>query len=387
MFFVKEDSTVNNQTDSLNEKEHHQADEFNGFDVTLEGVSKRFQDVVAVDNVSLNVIKGEFLCILGPSGCGKTTTMRLIGGFEKPDSGIIKLAGRDVTSIPPDKRNTRMVFQNYALFPHMSVYDNVAFGLRMVRVPKNQIQEKVKESLAIVELEGYEDRKPHQLSGGQQQRIALARAIVTQPTVLLLDEPLGALDLKLRKQMQIELKKIQEEVGITFIYVTHDQDESLTMADRIAVMKDGHIEQIGTPVEIYERPVNSYVCDFVGVINMLEGVVSDNSGKNARVKLTAGAEVQLPENEDLREGQEVIIGIRPEKIVLSRSSIPEYPFSMPCEVGVIIYQGTHTGYTLKLPGGEEMNVMVQNLSGGESYSINDSIYLHWTYDAMRVFPQ
>jgi spermidine/putrescine transport system ATP-binding protein len=355
--------------------------------VTLDGVTKRFQDVVAVDNVTLNVIKGEFLCILGPSGCGKTTTMRLIAGFEKPDNGVIKLAGMDVTSIPPDKRNTRMVFQNYALFPHMSVYDNVAFGLRMARVPKNQIEEKVMESLAIVELEGYEKRKPHQLSGGQQQRIALARAIVTRPTVLLLDEPLGALDLKLRKQMQIELKTIQEEVGITFIYVTHDQDESLTMADRIAVMKDGHIEQIGTPIDIYERPINAYVCDFVGVINMLDGIVIDDSGEEIKIKLGAGTEVQLPNNHDLTEGQNVIIGVRPEKIVLSRSPNPEYPISLPCQVDVIVYQGTHTGYTLKLPDGKKMNVMVQNLSGGEYFSIKDAIHLHWTNDAIQVFPQ
>jgi spermidine/putrescine transport system ATP-binding protein len=238
--------------------------------IALEGVSKRYGGHAAVDDVSLDIGEGEFFSLLGPSGCGKTTSLRMIAGFVEPDAGRVLLRGQDVTSVPPNKRPVNMVFQQYALFPHMSVFDNVAFGLSVKGVPRKEHRERVEELLRVVSLEGYEKRRPRQLSGGQQQRVALARALVNRPAALLLDEPLGALDVKLRKQMQLELKRIQHELGTTFVYVTHDQEEALAMSDRIAVMNDGEVEQIGSPREIYEHPASDFVADFVGTINVLE---------------------------------------------------------------------------------------------------------------------
>ncbi|HEY9012138.1 MAG TPA: spermidine/putrescine ABC transporter ATP-binding protein, partial [Devosia sp.] len=242
-------------------------------DVRLDRITKRFHEVVAVDDLSLDIQHGEFFSMLGPSGCGKTTTLRMIGGFEEASEGTIYLGDADVTGLPPFKRDVNTVFQNYALFPHLTVFENVAFGLRRKKVAAGEIGTRVREMLELVELPGYEKRKPTQLSGGQQQRVALARALINHPRVLLLDEPLGALDLKLRKQMQLELKRIQTEVGITFIYVTHDQEEAMTMSDRIAVMRAGHIEQLGTSEELYERPKTAFVAGFLGVSNLLEGAV------------------------------------------------------------------------------------------------------------------
>ncbi len=242
-------------------------------EIRLTDLSKHFRDVRAVDRVSLDIRTGEFFSMLGPSGCGKTTTLRMIGGFELPTAGRIELRGRDVTMAPPDKRPVNMVFQNYALFPHLDVAGNIAFGLQRKNVDKGQIKRRVSEALDLVHLAGYDRRKPNQLSGGQQQRVALARALVNRPDVLLLDEPLGALDLKLRKALQIELKRVQSEVGITFVYVTHDQEEALTMSDRIAVMHGGKVEQLGTPEELYERPRTRFVADFIGTSNLLTGIV------------------------------------------------------------------------------------------------------------------
>ena len=242
-------------------------------DVRIERVTKRFGDFVAVDDLSLEVSRGEFFSMLGPSGCGKTTTLRMIGGFEDVTEGTIYLGDTDVTELPPFKRATNTVFQNYALFPHLSIFENIAFGLRRRKMRDAEVKEKVGTMLDLVELPGYEKRKPNQLSGGQQQRIALARALVNNPQVLLLDEPLGALDLKLRKQMQVELKRIQGEVGITFIFVTHDQEEAMTMSDRIAVLHRGQIEQLGTPEDLYERPATDFVARFLGVSNLLEAEV------------------------------------------------------------------------------------------------------------------
>src|SRR5438309_5987992 len=242
-------------------------------DVRLDDVTKRFEDVVAVDNLSLEIESGSFFALLGPSGCGKTTTLRMIGGFEQPTSGTIYLGGREVSGLPAYKRDVNTVFQSYALFPHLSVLENVAFGLRRRGVKGSEVRSSVRDILRIVGLEGMEGRRPRQLSGGQQQRVALARALVNRPRVLLLDEPLGALDLKLRKQMQLELKGIQHEVGITFVHVTHDQEEAMTMADRIAVMNAGRIEQLGTPTELYETPKTAYVAGFLGVSNLLAGTV------------------------------------------------------------------------------------------------------------------
>jgi spermidine/putrescine transport system ATP-binding protein len=278
-------------------------------DVRLEGVVKRFDDVVAVDGVSLDIPAGSFFALLGPSGCGKTTTLRMIGGFEEPDAGRIELGGRDVVGLPPYKRDVNTVFQSYALFPHLSIFENVAFGLRRRGVKGQQLRGRVTEILRRVGLEGYETRRPRQLSGGQQQRVALARALVNSPRVLLLDEPLGALDLKLRKQLQLELKALQHDLGLTFVHVTHDQEEAMTMADTIAVMNRGRVEQLGPPVELYERPATPFVAGFLGVSNLLRGTIAGPG----RVRLADGTEISVSSN--ARTG-ECAAGVRPEKIRL-----------------------------------------------------------------------
>ena len=278
-------------------------------EIQLLDLEKRFREVRAVDGVSLEVGAGEFFSLLGPSGCGKTTTLRMIGGFELPTGGRILLRGRDVTNDPPDKRPVNMVFQNYALFPHLDVGDNVAFGLRRRKVAKPEIARRVGEALELVHLNGYERRRPNQLSGGQQQRVALARALVNRPNVLLLDEPLGALDLKLRRQLQVELKRIQNEVGITFVYVTHDQEEALTMSDRIAVMHAGKVEQLGTPEELYERPTSRFVADFIGSTNLLRGRIEPDGW----VRLSSGDTARVA-HDGLATGTEVEISVRPEAI-------------------------------------------------------------------------
>src|SRR5437588_1748004 len=278
-------------------------------DIRLSNLRKRFDDVVAVDDLSLEIERGRFFALLGPSGCGKTTTLRMIGGFEEPTSGRIELGDRDVAALPPYKRDVNTVFQSYALFPHLSVFENVAFGLRRQKVRGQELQKRVHEALELVGLGMLAKRKPRQLSGGQQQRIALARALVNHPRVLLLDEPLGALDLKLRKQMQLELKRIQHEVGVTFVHVTHDQEEAMTMADAIAVMNSGRIEQLGSPRELYERPRTAFVAGFLGISNLLPGVVSGTGA----VRLDGAGEIRvaaaLPS-----EGSRVRIGVRPEKL-------------------------------------------------------------------------
>ena len=274
----------------------------------------------AVDQVSFEVAAGEFYSLLGPSGCGKTTTLRMVAGFEYPDSGEIVLAGRSMTEIPPNKRRVNTVFQHYALFPHLSVEDNVAYGLKQAKVPKAEMAERLDTALSTVRLEELRRRKPRELSGGQQQRVALARALVNEPTVLLLDEPLAALDLKLRKQMQIELKKLQERVGITFIYVTHDQEEALTLSDRIAVMSDGRILQEGTPEEIYERPRTRFVADFIGQTNFFEGRVRD-VGAVVTVEDEKGLIVHCAPSEFATPGAHVAVAIRPEKILPANGSL------------------------------------------------------------------
>jgi putative spermidine/putrescine transport system ATP-binding protein len=301
-------------------------------DVQLDGLRKTFGDVVAVDGVDLEVARGEFFTMLGPSGSGKTTTLRLIAGFERPDEGRILLAGRDVSGEPPYARDVNTVFQDYALFPHMSVGENVAYGLKVKGVPRGRRGQRVDEALETVRLSGFGGRRPAQLSGGQRQRVALARAIVNRPQVLLLDEPLGALDLKLRQEMQIELKRIQRDVGITFIYVTHDQDEALTMSDRIAVFAQGKIEQVGTPAEVYEHPRTEFVAGFVGVSNVLE-----------------------------REGKR--ISVRPEKIRIldERDRTEPGAHVEPGQIREVVYAGMATRYIVELEAGGELTVLVQNL--------------------------
>ena len=281
-------------------------------DVRLERVTKRFDDVVAVDDLSLEIEQGSFFAMLGPSGCGKTTTLRMIGGFEEPTAGTIFLGDRDVVGLPPYRRDVNTVFQSYALFPHLSIFENVAFGLRRQGADRKGLRGRVLEILRLVELVGMERRKPRQLSGGQQQRVALARALVCSPRVLLLDEPLGALDLKLRKQMQLFLKRIQHEIGITFIHVTHDQEEAMTMADRIAVMSKGRIEQLGSPDELYERPETPFVAGFLGVSNLLPGTVAGSD----LVRLDDGTQVQVAPGALRGRTGRVAVGIRPEKIDL-----------------------------------------------------------------------
>ncbi len=318
-------------------------------EIRLIDLEKRFGGVRAVDGVSLDVGAGEFFSLLGPSGCGKTTTLRMIGGFELPTGGRILLRDVDVTMQPPDKRPVNMVFQHYALFPHLDVGDNIAFGLRRKKVDKGEITRRVGEVLELVHLQGYEKRKPSQLSGGQQQRIALARALVNRPNVLLLDEPLGALDLKLRKNLQLELKRIQVEVGITFVYVTHDQEEALTMSDRIAVMHAGQVEQLGTPEELYDRPTTRFVADFIGTTNLLRGAV-EGSGA---VRLSSG-EIAPCAVDGLAVGTQVELSIRPEAVAL----IPaDAEGAIRARVDQAAYLGNHVTYQVVTAGGLKVTVL------------------------------
>jgi spermidine/putrescine transport system ATP-binding protein len=321
-------------------------------DVRLDRVTKRFDDVVAVDGVSLEIPRGSFFALLGPSGCGKTTTLRMIGGFDEPDEGTIFLGDRTVTGLPPHKRDVNTVFQSYALFPHLTIFENVAFGLRRKGIKGGQLEGRVREILGMVDLTGLGNRTPRQLSGGQQQRVALARALVNSPQVLLLDEPLGALDLKLRKQMQLTLKRIQHDIGITFVHVTHDQEEAMTMADAIAVMNGGQIEQLGAPEELYERPRTSFVARFLGASNLLEGAVEDGRA----VRLKSGVTLRVDEALPAR-GTEVAVGIRPEKLRLE--PLREGENRLKGTIAERSYVGVATQYIVKTPDGT-VSVFVQN---------------------------
>ena len=299
----------------------------------LKEIKKSFTEGEAVlDNISLEISKGEFITLLGSSGCGKTTTLRIIAGLEQPDAGSVWLDGREVTGLEPNQRDVNTVFQNYALFPHMNVAENIGYGLKLKKVPKNEIRKKVSQMLELVQLEGYEKRKPSELSGGQKQRVAIARALVNNPKILLLDEPLGALDLQLRRAMQIELKHLQKKLGITFIYITHDQEEAINMSDRIAVMRDGRIEQIGTPDEIYNHPKTSYVATFVGNANILHGVAESIQGENAIVKIgndrvIVKLETSQQDTGDTRAkqylaaGEKVTLAVRSENILLQETAV------------------------------------------------------------------
>jgi len=319
-------------------------------EIRLVGLTKQFREVRAVDDVSLIVGSGEFFSLLGPSGCGKTTTLRMIGGFDQPTRGAIELRGRDVTGDPPDKRPVNMVFQNYALFPHLDVGENVAFGLRRNHVPQEEIARRIGDVLALVNLSGYEKRKPNQLSGGQQQRVALARALVNRPNVLLLDEPLGALDLKLRKRLQIELKRIQVEVGITFVYVTHDQEEALTMSDRIAVMNRGRLEQLGTPEELYDRPATRFVADFIGTTNLLHGTVEALESGAATVRLDSGDLCRIG-RAGRRVGEIVDVSVRPESVGVQRTNGEARGDDVRATIQQSAYLGAAVQYQLRTTGG------------------------------------
>jgi spermidine/putrescine transport system ATP-binding protein len=337
--------------------------------IELRDVSKYFGEVVAVDGVSLDVRQGEFLTLLGPSGCGKTTSLRMIGGFELPSAGEILIDGEPMGERPPYRRPVNTVFQNYALFPHMTVAQNVSYGLEMAGVSKPERQRRVAEALAMVRLPHVEQRKPAELSGGQQQRVALARALVNRPAVLLLDEPLGALDLKLRKAMQLELKQLNREVGATFVYVTHDQEEALTMSDRIAVMNEGRILQLGTPGEIYERPRTRFVADFIGQTNFLEVDVIGGDGATVEVELPGAGRLRARAPEGAPAVGRMTLAVRPEKISLlgdlPGSEIPGWD-RLTGRLEEIVYVGTHTHYLLRLPGGQLLTLHRQNRAVGES---------------------
>jgi spermidine/putrescine transport system ATP-binding protein len=357
-------------------------------DVRIEGVTKRFGDVVAVDDLSLEVGRGEFFSLLGPSGCGKTTTLRMIGGFEDVTTGTIYLGDTDVTGLPPFKRATNTVFQNYALFPHLNIFENIAFGLRRRKMSDADIRERVGTMLSLVELEGFEKRRPSQLSGGQQQRIALARALVNNPQVLLLDEPLGALDLKLRRQMQVELKRIQSEVGITFIFVTHDQEEAMTMSDRIAVIHRGRIEQLGTPEDLYERPATEFVARFLGVSNLLEATVAGTDDRFASMKLKDGTVVRAPAA--MVNGRtDVRVGVRPEKLrILADDGVPVGNDLNVIEGTVLdsSYMGVSTQYLIATPYDHRVVVYAQNLeTSGASEVIADGHRVRLTWKPQHTF--
>ena len=347
-------------------------------EVTLVALTKHFDDVVAVDAIDLHVAGGEFFSLLGPSGCGKTTTLRLVAGFDEPTSGQIMLDGVDVAGRPPFKRNVNTVFQSYALFPHLRVYDNVAFGLRRSGVDRAETRRRVAAALEQVELTGLERRKPAQLSGGQQQRVALARALVLRPAVVLLDEPLGALDAQIRRTLQVELKALQEQVGLTFVYVTHDQEEALTMSDRLAVMHAGRIEQLGPPKEVYERPDTTFVASFLGISNLLMGTARRRNGETCTV---AVGEFELVAEGVPGPGQAQVV-IRPERVRLEPHDASGEN-RIPALVERVVYRGSADQVFTRLPGGEQVQALVQN-AGGAAYEPGDAVRLHLPADALRV---
>lgn len=339
--------------------------------ISLEGVEKRFGSNLVVKKMNLEIAEGEFLTLLGPSGCGKTTTLRMIAGFEEASAGVIKVEGERIEDKEPFQRNVNTVFQNYALFPHMTVFNNVAYGLTIRKVPKPEIQERVMEMLRLVQLEGFEKRKPDELSGGQKQRVAIARALVNRPKVLLLDEPLGALDLKLRKQMQIELKRLQKKLGITFIYVTHDQEEALTMSDRIAVMHDGVLEQLDVPMEIYEHPKTKFVAGFIGESNIFDGKVTDKKDNVLTVQTEAGM-MQVC-GADFEVGEEMHVAIRPEYMDVSKT--PVEGFDLPGTVKDFIYQGTVVKTALDIKNGQE--IKYSRFEQDTDIAEGNQVYVFW----------
>ena len=360
-------------------------------DVELTDVAKTFGEDIAVQDLNLKIRQGEFFSILGPSGCGKTTTLRMIAGFETPTSGTLAIQGESMARVPAHRRSVNTVFQSYALFNHMSVWDNVAFGLKIRKLPRAELRQRVGEALTLVQMADFAKRYPTQLSGGQKQRVALARALVNRPAVMLLDEPLGALDLKLRKQMQVELSNLHQRLGITFIMVTHDQEEALSLSDRIAVMNDGRIEQVGTPNEIYEHPTTAFVADFIGDTNLISGVMSGAQAGTQGALLTTQSGLEITLSTDWHSPRPVPvdtpvdISIRPEKIYLSRrpaappagsGSIPHNP-PQNCYLGKVkhtLYTGPHIHCIIELTTGEQLRVLQPNHM---QYQPNESVYVSW----------
>lgn len=340
--------------------------------LSLQGISKRFGGVEALDSVSLQVNKGEFLTLLGPSGCGKTTTLRIIAGLEYPDEGRVLLQGQDVTNWEPNKRNVNTVFQNYALFPHMNVFHNIAYGLKLRKVAKPEIKRRVEEILQMVRLPDYGKRQPSQLSGGQRQRVAIARALINRPAVLLLDEPLGALDLQLRRQMQTELKNLQQKLGITFIYITHDQEEALNMSDRIGIMNAGRIEQLGSPDDIYERPQTRFAAQFIGQSNIITATVTGKDASGVLQLAYAGGTIKA--KGEAEPGDAVVLSVRTERVQYGQEN--RYGFRLTGTVAAHHYTGGMLRTTLSLPGGEEL--MVSGMGGtGERAAVGSRVTIQW----------
>lgn len=356
------------------------------FDVELRKVFKVFNGETAVRGVDLDIRRGEFFSILGPSGCGKTTTLRLIAGFETPSAGEVMIRGQSMTQTPPYRRPVNTVFQSYALFNHMTVWDNIAFGLRIKRLGKAEVEERVREALRLVKMESFANRFPNQMSGGQQQRVALARALVNRPAVLLLDEPLGALDLKLRKQMQVELSNLHQDLGLTFVMVTHDQEEAMSLSNRIAVMHEGRIEQIGTPEEIYECPQTAFVADFIGDTNLFPGRVESNDRSTVTVRTKSGLKITVQQSDlwNGATGDSVVVSVRPEKVYLNLYA-PEV--SVNCFEGrlkTVMYLGTHVQYVVELLSGDRITVRQPN-TGGSFPEPHTPIYAYWgTTDCLAL---
>jgi spermidine/putrescine transport system ATP-binding protein len=354
-----------------------------GGHVRLVGLTKRFGHFEAVRGIDVDIPPGEFFSLLGPSGCGKTTTLRMIAGFERPTRGQILLDGLDMSATPPHRRSVNTVFQSYALFSHLSVDENVAFGLRFTRASKDEVLARVDEALSLVQLEGFRDRKPHQLSGGQQQRVALARALILSPSVLLLDEPLGALDAKLRKVLQVELKALQEKVGITFVYVTHDQEEALTMSDRIAVMKEGRIEQIGSPREVYEEPATAYVAEFLGVSNLMDAeAIGRLSDGRCRVRL--GDSVLLASRGDVSTTGTVKVITRPERVRVEAREGAGGENRVPGEVERVVYAGAISQVLVRLLSGDSVLCMLANDGSDLAFERGAPVSVHLPCEALRV---
>jgi spermidine/putrescine transport system ATP-binding protein len=349
---------------------------------------KRFEDSVAVRGISMNIGQAEFFSMLGQSGCGKTTTLRMIAGFEQPSEGSIRLLGVDILDQPPHRRNVNMVFQNYALFPHLTVFDNVAFGLQVKRVPGDEIRQRVVHALEMVRLPGMEKRKPSQLSGGQQQRVALARALINRPAVLLLDEPLGALDQKLRKEMQFELKRLQREVGITFIYVTHDQEEALTMSDRIAVMHQGQVLQVDDPRTIYHHPKTRYVADFIGSTNFLEGRIASAGGKQAAIDVDGLGSIYALPVDGIAAGQPVTLAVRPEHMTLAAKKAKQADANqVEGTLEDMVFVGNDSQYFVVLKNGMRVVVREQNRAASSqdnTPAIGDSLTVSWPLDSTNI---
>ena len=353
--------------------------------VQLENVSKKFGQAIAVDNVSLDICAGEFFSILGPSGCGKTTLLRSIAGLETPDSGSIYLHGKRINSVPPYQRDLNMVFQNYALFPHMNVYDNISFGLKMKKMKKEEIDQKVPKALELVGLSDMGSRNPTKLSGGQQQRIALARALVNEPSVLLLDEPLGALDLKKRKQMQLELKALQKRLGITFIYVTHDQEEALTMSDRIAVMSAGKIEQLGIPTQIYDSPKTEFVADFIGISNLFEGDLQRFDNSTLILNTPDGIEIKTPINGGVYPRSAVAM-VRPEKIQIETDKPQRDTNYLHGSIKNIVYLGTVIQFIVEYKS-RELIILEKNCENALKFNLGQEVFISWDINSTIILPE